>query len=112
MPKATQKTSSTEAVAKEVIEIEDEPQEDTGGHRVVNPIEGRHHIQLLDEAMQALEAKTKTGEIKNVLKDALEEVYKDCQQHCTIYKRGEYSGCIEIYKRPNMPRTARRIGAC
>ena len=60
MPKVKEKSVPEE----EVIEIEDEPQEDTGEHGVVNPVEARHHIQLLDEAMQMVEAKVNTGEIK------------------------------------------------
>ena len=67
MPKARSKTLVSEEKSvseEEVIEIEDDPQEDTGRHGVVNPMEARHHVQLLDEVMQALEAKVNTGEIK------------------------------------------------
>ena len=40
---------------EEVIEIkEDEPEEDTGGHGVINPVEAKHHIQRLDEALQMM----------------------------------------------------------
>ena len=79
MPKASSKTLITEEKSvseEEVIEIEDDPPEDTGGHGVINPIEAWHHVQLLDEAMQALEAKVNTGEIKNILRDTLDEVYQ------------------------------------
>ena len=34
-----------------------------------------HHIQRVDEAMQAVKAKISSGEIKYILKDALEEVH-------------------------------------
>ena len=40
-------------------------------------MEAQHHIQLLDEAMQMVETKVNTGEIKNILKDTLEEVHQD-----------------------------------
>ena len=43
MPKAKEK--SVLETAEEVIEIEDDPQEDTGGHGMVNPVEACHHIQ-------------------------------------------------------------------
>ena len=59
----------------EVIQVEDDPEEDTGGHGVTNPVEACHHIQWLDEAMQTVQAKIYAGEIKNFLKDAIEEVY-------------------------------------
>ena len=42
---------------------------------MINTVEAHHHIQRLDEVMQMVEAKIKTGEIKNILKDALEEVH-------------------------------------
>ena len=100
MPKATQKTSSTEAEAEEVIEIEDEPQEDTGGHGVINSIEVWHHVQLLDEVMQALEAKVKTGEIKNVLKDALEEVYQAISNTVPSMKEASTADVLKSIKDP------------
>ena len=43
MPKV--KENSVLETAEEVIEIKDKPQEDTGGHGVVNPVEVHHHIQ-------------------------------------------------------------------
>ena len=49
MPKATKKTSSTEAEAEEVIEIEDEEEVETEPYRALNPIEARHHVQRLNE---------------------------------------------------------------
>ena len=52
-------TETRSVPEEDIIEIKNEPQEDTVGHGVVNPIEARHHVQLLDEAMQALEAKVK-----------------------------------------------------
>ena len=80
--RAKSKTLVAEVVdvlEEEIIKIEDEPQEDTVGHGVVNPIEACHHVQLLDEAMQTLESKIKMGEIKNILKDALEQVHSVIQ---------------------------------
>ena len=79
MPKASSKTLITEEKSvseEEVIEIEDDPPEDTGGHGVINPMEAWHHVQLLNEVMQVLEAKANTGEIKNILRDTLDEVYQ------------------------------------
>ena len=60
MPKVKEKS----VPAEEVIEIKDNPQQDTGRHGVVNLVEAWHHIQLLDEAMQTVEVKVNTGEIK------------------------------------------------
>ena len=74
MPKATQKTSSTEAEAEEVIEIEDEEGLDTEPHQALNPIEARHHIQRLNEAILNMEARIKDGEVKDVLKDTIQEI--------------------------------------
>ena len=74
MPKATEKTSSTEAEAKEVIEIEDEEEVETEPYCTLNPIEARHHIQRLNEAILSMEAKIKDGEVKDVLKDTIQEI--------------------------------------
>ena len=61
---------------EEVILVRyEEVEKDTGGHSATNPVEACHHIQWLDEAMQTIQAKIGAGEIKDVLKDTLEEVY-------------------------------------
>ena len=61
---------------EEIIVVGDEEAEmDTGGHSATNLVEVHHHVQCLDQAMQTIQAKVDAGEIKDVLKDALEEVY-------------------------------------
>ena len=74
MPKATEKTSSTEAEAEEVIEIEDEEEVEMEPYHALNPIEARHHIQRLNEAILSMEAKIKDGEVKDILKDTIQEI--------------------------------------
>ena len=74
MPKATQKTSTTEAEPEEVIKIEDEEGQDTETHRALNPIEARYHVQRLSEAILNMEDRIKGGEIKDVLKDTIQEI--------------------------------------
>ena len=85
---------------EDIIEIEDEPQEDTVGHGVVNPIEARHHVQLLDKAMQTLESKIKMGEIKNVLKDALEQVHNVISKTVLQMKEANTAGVLKSIKDP------------
>ena len=101
MSKAKSKTLVTEARSvpeEDIIEIKDEPQEDTGVHGVVNPIEVYHHVKLLDEAIQALEAKVKTGKIKNVLKDALEEVYQAISKTVPSMKEASTADVLKSIK--------------
>ena len=43
MPKTKKKIVPN--MAEDVIEIEEEPEEDTGGHSVINPVEACHHTQ-------------------------------------------------------------------
>ena len=74
MPKATQKSIPAEAEPKEVIEIEDDEGQDTEIHRALNPIEARHHVQRLNEAMLNMEARIQGGEIKDILKDTIQEI--------------------------------------
>ena len=85
---------------EDIIEIEDEPQEDTRGHGVVNPMEARHHVQLLDEVMQALEAKVNTGEIKNILRDTLEEVYQAISNTVPAMKEASTADVLKSIKDP------------
>ena len=73
MPKATQKSGGAETEPEEVIEIEEEVEMEAEPHRAINPIEARHHVQRLNEALQMMEAKIKGGEIKDVLKDTVQE---------------------------------------
>ena len=74
MPKATQKSSSIEEEVEEVIEIEDdEPEMEAESHHALNPIEAKHHAQRLNEAIQTLEARVESGEIKDILKDMIKE---------------------------------------
>ena len=74
MAKANQKTSSTEAEVEEVIEIEDEEEVEMEPYWALNPIEARHHIQRLNETILSMEAKIKDGEVKDVLKDTIQEI--------------------------------------
>ena len=46
---------------------------ETEPYHAINPIEARHHVQRLNEAIQMKEAKIKDGEIKDVLKDTIQE---------------------------------------
>ena len=45
-------------------------------YHAINPIEARHHVQRLNEALQMIEAKIEGGEIKDVLKDTIQELKK------------------------------------
>ena len=73
MPKAKEK-SITVPEEEEVIKIEeDEPEKDTVGHGMINPIEAKHHMQRLDEALQSMMMKLNSGKIKDILKDTLKE---------------------------------------
>ena len=74
MPKATQKTTPTEAESEDVIEIKDDEGQEPEIHRALNPIEVRHHVQRLNEAILNMEARIQGGEIKDVLKDAIQEI--------------------------------------
>ena len=92
----------------EIIIVGDEETEvDTGGHSATNPVEACHHVQDLDEVMQTIQAKVNAGEIKDVLKDALEEVYmaicivmpamKDARTH-NILKAIRDPTCLALHK--------------
>ena len=83
---------------EDIIEIEDEPQEDTVGHGEVNPIEACHHVQLWDEAMQTLELKVKMGEIKNILKDALEQIYNVISKTVPYMKEANTASVLKSIK--------------
>ena len=79
MPKTSQKTVPEEG-GVDIIEVE-EDEEDRGAARsstpgVVNPIEARHHVQHMEEALKDMKAKVETGEVKDVLKMVLQE-FKD-----------------------------------
>ena len=63
-----------EAESEEVIKIEDNEGQEPEIHRAHNPIEVRHHIQRLNEIMLNMEARIQGGEIKDVLKDAIQEI--------------------------------------
>ena len=72
MPKATEKTATR--TEEEAIKIEDDDLEaDTGGHGVINPIEAWHHVQWLDEVLQMMMMRLSGYEVKDVLKDTLNE---------------------------------------
>ena len=73
MPKATQKSSSMETET-EVIEIEDKVEMEVEPPCAINSIEARCHVQRLNEAIQMMEAKIDGGEIKDILKDAVQEI--------------------------------------
>ena len=75
MPKVTEKSTSVQE--EEVIKIEDEDlKTEPAGHDAINPIEAQHHVQRLDEALQMLAARIDSGEIKDILKETLEEFKK------------------------------------
>ena len=74
MPKATRKTIPTEEEPDDIIEIDDDEEHEVETHKALNPIEARHHVQCLTEAMLNMEARIQDGEIKDVLKDAIKEI--------------------------------------
>ena len=43
-------------------------------HKALNPIEARHHVQRLTEAVLNIKARIQGGEIKDVLKEAIKEI--------------------------------------
>ena len=57
-----------------------------------------HHVQLLDEAMQALEAQVNTGEIKNILRDTLEEVYQAISNTVPAMKEASTADVLKSIK--------------
>ena len=73
MLKTTQKSGGAEAEPGEVIEIEEEVEMEVEPHHAINPIEARHHVQRLNEALQMMDAKIESGKIKDVLKDTVQE---------------------------------------
>ena len=74
MPKATQKTILAEAEPEDIIEIGDDEGQEVETHKALNPIEARHHVQCLNEAMLNIEARIQGGEIKDILKDTIQEI--------------------------------------
>ena len=74
MPKGTKQSSSAEAEPEDVIEIEEEVEAETEPYHAINPIEARHHVQRLNKAILMMEAKIEDGEIKDVLKDTIQEI--------------------------------------
>ena len=74
MPKATQKTIPAKEEPDNIIEINDDEEQEVETHKALNPIEARHHVQCLTEAMLNMEAQIQDGEIKDVLKDAIKEI--------------------------------------
>ena len=74
MPKATQKTIPAEEEPNDTIKIDDDEGQEVETHKALNPIEARHHVQCLTEAMLNMEARIQGGEIKDVLKEAIEEI--------------------------------------
>ena len=74
MPKATQKTIPAKEEPDNIIEIDDNEGQEVETHKALNPIEARHHVQRLTEAMLKMEARIQGGEIKDVLKEAIEEI--------------------------------------
>ena len=43
-------------------------------YHALNPVEARHYIQRLNEAILTMEAKIMGGEIKDILKDTIQEI--------------------------------------
>ena len=74
MPKATRKTIPTKEEHEDIIEIDDDEEHEVEAHKALNPIEARHHVQCLTEAMLKMEGRIQDGEIKDVLRDAIEEI--------------------------------------
>ena len=74
MAKATQKTIPTEAEPEDIIEIGDNERQEAETHKALNPIEARHHVQHLNKAILNMEARIQGGEIKDILKDAIQEI--------------------------------------
>ena len=74
MPKATQKTIPAEDEPKDIIKIGDDEGQEMETHKALNPVEARHHVQHLTEAMLNMEARIKGREIKDILKDAIKEI--------------------------------------
>ena len=70
--------TTPKGIEEEVIEIEgDNADEGVAGpstHGVINLIEAMYHIQCMDEALQDMKAKIKTGEVKDILKTVLQEL--------------------------------------
>ena len=73
MPKAKEKKISTQE--KEVVEIveegEETEKEEASLHGVVNPLEAAKDVRMLDQALQNMNTRTQSGEIKDVVKDTM-----------------------------------------
>ena len=74
MLKATRKTIPAEEEPNDTIEIDDDEGQEVETHKALNLIEARHHVQRLTEAMLNMDAKIQGGEVKDVLKEAIEEI--------------------------------------
>ena len=74
MPKPAQKNIPAEEEPDNIIKIDDDEEQEVETHKALNPIEARHHVQCLTEAMLNMEAQIKDGEIKDVLMDAIKEI--------------------------------------
>ena len=73
MPKAEEKTISVPEEEKVIKIEEDEPEEDTVGHGMINLIEAKHHVQRLDGALQSMMMKLSGSEIKDIIRNTLKE---------------------------------------
>ena len=95
---------------EEIIVVGDEEAEmDTGGHSATNPVEAHHHVQCLDKAMQTIQAKVDAGGIKDILKDALEEVYIAICIMNADNEGCQHLQCPESNQGPDLPSTAQGI---
>ena len=74
MLKATQKTIPAEEEPEDNIKISNNEGQEVETHKALNPVEARHHVQHLTKAMLNMEARIQGGEIKDVLKEAIEEI--------------------------------------
>ena len=64
MPKATRKTMPTKEEHEDIIEIDNGEEHEVEAHKALNPIEARHHVQCLTEAMLKWRLEYRMGRLK------------------------------------------------
>ena len=60
----------------EIIEGKEETEKAEGLHRVINPREAARRVQMLDETLNNMDTRIKSGKVKDIIKDAITQ-FKD-----------------------------------
>ena len=69
----TQKSAGDKEEEVQVINIEEEEAEEATLHGVANPTKVKQHVQFLDKMIEAMAKRIKDDEIKDVMREAVEQ---------------------------------------